>query len=58
MQLCKLRDEVGHTKVGLVRNSQVFTLNFERMPGIIRSGPARSNWRGRGSWRNLSHVLT
>jgi 2-dehydro-3-deoxy-D-arabinonate dehydratase len=34
MQLCKLRDEVGHAKVGLVRNSQVFTLNFERLPGI------------------------
>jgi 2-dehydro-3-deoxy-D-arabinonate dehydratase len=34
MQLCKLRDEVGHSKVGLVRNGQVFTLNFERMPGI------------------------
>ena len=34
MQLCKLRDETGHSKVGLVRNNQVFTLNFERMPGI------------------------
>ncbi|HEV3146430.1 MAG TPA: fumarylacetoacetate hydrolase family protein [Gemmataceae bacterium] len=34
MQLCKLRDELGHSKVGLVRNSQVFTLNLERMQGV------------------------